>query len=75
MKNQENPHTFNYMLLSRYKRDLLYYWGNGNQHQKHLYWEDYNTHVRECIKLWKLLPLKPEWFTAQELIMYKNKTS
>ena len=68
-----NDPRFNYMLLSRYKEDLKYYWGNGNQHAKHLYWGDYDTHVRKAIELWKILPLKPVWFKATELIAYKNR--
>lgn len=69
----ENSHKFNYMLLGRYQMDLKYFWGNGNQYEKHLYFGNYQKHVRECIELWKKLPIKPEWFRANELITYKNK--
>lgn len=65
---------FNYMLLSRFKMDLDYFWGCGNKFVGHLYWGDYETHMRETIDLWKKLPIKPEWLRATELINYKNRT-
>lgn len=74
MKNLEQNSKFHYMMLSRYKQDLLYYWGNGNMCEKHLYWGNYKKHIREIIKLWKELPKKPIWFRATEIIKFKNKT-
>ena len=74
MKNLEQNWQHHYMMLSRYKQDLLYYWGCGNKFEKHLYWGDYKTHIKEIIKLWKILPIKPIWFRATEIIAFKNKT-
>ncbi len=69
MKN----HKHNYMLLARLKMDLEYFWGWGGQSEKHLYWNNYKKHIRETINLWKKLPIKPEWFRATEVIIFKNK--
>lgn len=73
MKNSEQNWKHAYMMLSRYKHDLLYFWGYGNMCEKHLYWGDYKTHIKEIIKLWKKLPEKPIWFRATEIIEFKNK--
>ena len=63
----------NYMLLSRFKQDLEYFWGFGGKSERCLYWGNYEKHIREMINLWKILPIKPEWLRASELIDYKNK--
>lgn len=64
---------YKYMLLGRFKMDLDYFWGCGNKCERHLFWGNYKEHIRETIKLWKELPIKPEWFRATELINFKNK--
>ena len=64
---------FNYMLLDRLRMDLDYFFGNGQLHVKHLFYEDVNVHMRAMINLWKSLPLKPEWLRATKLIEYKKK--
>lgn len=53
--------------------DLEYFWGYGGKCENRLYWGDYAKHIKETIKLWKLLPIKPQWFRATELIEYKNR--
>ena len=68
----ENLHAFSYRILGRLQADLKYYWGNGNQCERHLFYGNYEKHMQETIRLWKKLPIKPVWFRAKELIYYKN---
>ncbi|MCK9180065.1 MAG: hypothetical protein M0P15_04360 [Bacteroides sp.] len=69
----EKSNSFNYMMLSRYKTDLLYYWGFGQKCEKHLYFGNYKKQMDEIIKLWKKLPKKPMWFRPAEIIDFKNR--
>lgn len=68
-----NRDKHNYMMLSRYQMDVEYYFGYGNRSEKHLFFGDFKTHIREMIELWKKLPVKPEWLRATQLIEYKRK--
>lgn len=53
--------------------DVEYYLGYGNRNERHLYYGNVKEHITEMIKLWKKLPLKPEWLRATELIEYKKQ--
>lgn len=64
---------FKYMMLSRYQKDLEYYFGHGGKSERVLYFGDFQRHIREMINLWKELPIKPEWLRAKQLIEYKNR--
>ena len=68
MKNWKHE----YMMLGRYQSDMEYYLGYGNRNEKQLYFGNFKEHVEEMIKLWKKLPVKPEWLRAKQLIQYKN---
>ena len=63
---------FNYILLGRLQMDIEYYLGHGNRCEKHLYFNNAKKHIKETIKLWKSLPIKPEWLRAKKLIEYKK---
>jgi len=63
------------MLLGRLQQDVEYFLGYGNRSEKHLYYGDIKTHVKEMIKLWKILPEKPEWLRAVDFIKYKALTN
>ena len=65
--------AFNYMLLGRLQADLKYFWSFGDQNEKDLYYGNYEKHLKETIKTWKLLPVKPIWFRASEIREYKEK--
>ena len=67
--------NYNYMLLGRFKMDLEYFWGCGQQSEKCLFWGSYDKHIRETIEQWKKLPQKPTWLRAKDLIEYKNRLS
>lgn len=69
MKNQE----FNYMLLSRLQMDVEYFLNYGNGCEKHLFYGDIKKHIAEMINLWKILPEKPIWLRAVDLVNYKKK--
>lgn len=65
--------TFNYMLLGRLQMDIEYFLGYGGRSEKHLYYGTAKEHIKETIKLWKSLPIKPEWLRASKLIEYKKQ--
>jgi hypothetical protein len=81
MKNQERfrklekDNQFNYMLLSRCKMDIDYFFGNGQLYGNHLYFGEIKKHITGMIDLWKTLPLKPMWLRATSLIDYKKRVN
>ena len=62
-----------YMMLGRLRSDLDYFFGAGRNNEKQLYYGRIEEHYKEFVKLWKLLPIKPEWLRATEIIEYKKK--
>jgi hypothetical protein len=73
LKQLEKDNQFNYMLLSRCRSDLDYFFGNGQLYGSRLFYGEIGTHMREMINLWKSLPLKPQWLRATKLIQYKKR--
>jgi len=69
----EKDNSYNYMLLDRLRSDLEYYWNWGHRNENVLYNKDYKKHIRKMINIWKQLPKKPIWLTANELISFKNR--
>lgn len=63
----------NYMMLSRYQSDMEYYFNFGGMSDRVLYFKDFHTHLNEMIKLWKILPEKPVWLRARQLIEYRTR--
>ena len=62
-----------YMILNRCQMDVEYYLGWGNGDVNRLFFDTPQEHIEEMIKLWKLLPAKPVWLRACELIEYKAR--
>ena len=72
IKEQVLKNKFNYMFLDRLKSDCLYFLGYGLFSPKRLHGENGKEHMAEMVKIWKSLPLKPEWLRAKDLIKLKN---
>lgn len=62
-----------YMMLGRYQADIEYFLGHGNRSTNQLFFKDPKEHIKQTIKQWKKLPIKPEWLRATELIEYKKQ--
>lgn len=62
---------FHYMMLSRLQMDCEYFLGYGNRHVKHLWADTVQEHIAEMKRLYKLLPVKPEWLSMDEILDYE----
>ena len=74
-KYTEDPRKFDYMMLSRYKRDCEYYLGNGNRYAGHLYFKNEQEHIDEMKKLYNSFSddKKPEWLTWEQIETYEKE--
>lgn len=75
MSNQYESPNLDYMLLSRFKQDLDFYFGWGGRNAKHLYFDTIEEHLEETEKLFDSLAEKPEWFTRDDLNRFKELPS
>lgn len=69
MKTLSND-KFNYMLLSRLKRDCEYYLGFGNRWPGCLWTGDEKRQIEKMKELYGKLPVKPEWLTPEQIDEY-----
>lgn len=70
----QKPWEHDYMVLSRCKQDLEYYFRNGKGFDGHLYYGGIKQQITKMIEIWKSLPYKPEWLRATELIKFKKQS-
>jgi hypothetical protein len=69
----QKQYEFKYMLLSRLKMDVNYWLGNGERCDEHLYFREIKRHISKMIEIWKILPYKPDWLKAVDLINLKKR--
>lgn len=67
------PGKYFYMLLGRLQMDLEYYFGNGHQNAKHLYYDTIEEHMAETKALLASFPkpYKPDWFSEKDIAKYE----
>jgi hypothetical protein len=69
----ESRQEFNYMMLSRLKMDCEYFLNYGRGHVKHLWAQSVEEQIKEMIKLYDQLKIKPEWLTIEQIKEYETK--
>lgn len=67
--------SMNYRMLDRLRADCDYFLGDGNGHEKHLYYNSVEKHCDEMEKLWNSFAEgeKPEWLTMEQIKEYRGK--
>lgn len=72
---EENPFKFEYMLLDRYRMDVLYFLGNGNRNERQLYQENIDEHILKMKELYHIFPLdrKPEWLSLEDIEQFERQ--
>ncbi|KQN96832.1 LPD11 domain-containing protein [Paenibacillus sp. Leaf72] len=76
-KYAENPHRFNYMMLSRLRSDCDYYLGFGNRNEKHLCCGNVKEHIERMKAIYNSFPegQKPERLTYEGILEYEKRMS
>ena len=65
---EERAQRHQYMMLSRLEMDCHYYLGYGHRDAEHsLNYHDEKRHIKEMLKLWDELIVKPEWLSKKEI--------
>lgn len=62
-----------YMLLDRHKQDCKYFLGYGNGCEKYLHGKTVEDHIARMYELYEVLPVKPEWLTAEDIRSYERR--
>lgn len=60
-----------YMMLSRYIRDVDYYLGYGQKSDKCLFFGNAKEQIIEMFKLYNSLTKKPNWINKRQLNKYR----
>lgn len=58
---------FRYSMLSRWKSDLEYYFGNGNRNESQLWAGSFRSQIDNMQRVYDALEVKPDWLT-QDMI-------
>lgn len=66
---------FKYMMLGRLKQDCLYFLGNGNGHEKHLWALNISEQISEMKEHWNEIKIKPEWISMQDIEDFEKNMS
>jgi len=72
----QKPDDFKYQLLDRMKSDCLYYLGNGNRNNIHLWCVgNEEKHIDYMKELWNSFPTdkKPEWLTYNDITNFERQ--
>lgn len=69
---QVKADQFDYMMLGRLKQDCEYFLGNGNGHEKHLWADNIQDHIKEMEKLHNAVKFKPDYLTKEDIQEYKD---
>lgn len=74
-KYEENPHRFNYMMLSRLQSDCEYFLGFGYRNQDRLCGGSVKEHIEKMKELHDSFPEgeKPEWLTYEGVLEYEKR--
>lgn len=71
---EERAQRFQYMMLSRLESDCHFYLGHGNRDAEYaLYYHNEKKHIREMLKLWDELVVKPQWLSKEEIYELAEK--
>lgn len=70
---QQKFFSFEYRMLSRLQQDCEYFLGYGNRCEKHLWADTAKEHIEEMKKLYKLLPVEPEWISMDDIEKYEKE--
>lgn len=74
-QSQQRDYSFEYQLLDRLRTDCNYFLGSGNRAEKHLWAGSVRSQIAKMRELYKLLPEKPEWLTAEQIEHYAEEMS
>jgi hypothetical protein len=76
-KEREENMMNSYLLLGRYRTDLEYYFGAGNKHAGHLFFDSIDEHMTETRKMFESFPdpIKPLWITDLDIKEYEVQVS
>ena len=58
---------YRYRVLDRMRQDCLYFLGNGNRHEKHLWSGSVKQHISDMREIYESLPEKPEWLSKEDI--------
>lgn len=72
LHNNEADDRHNYMMLGRLENDCKYFLGNGNGHEKHLWADTVEDHIKEMEKLYNNIKIKPDWLSMEDIQKYKT---
>ena len=64
---------FEYQLLGRLKSDCDYFLGAGNGCEKHLWAGSVDGQIEKMKEIYRELPKKPEWLTAEQINRYYER--
>ena len=64
---------FEYQLLGRLKSDCDYFLGASNGCEKHLWAGSIAGQVEKMREIYRALPKKPDWLTAEQIENYSGK--
>lgn len=61
-------------MLSRYAQDCRFYLGNGRRDAEYaLYYKNEERHIKEMIKTYDELKIKPLWLSMQEILAFASE--
>lgn len=66
---------FEYQLLARLVQDCEYFLNWGFRNEKRLWGLTVPGHIAHMKKLYKELPIKPEWLKYEEILAYEKAMS
>ena len=77
--DEDNKYKHTYMMLGRLQMDCEYFINNMGRYdtdehiKKHLWAGSVDEQIKEMKKLWNSLPIKPEWLSMEEILVYESK--
>lgn len=69
----DTDNKFNYQMLSRLQMDCDYFLGCGKRNARHLWAGNVKDQIAEMYRLYKLVPIKPDWLTYQQIEKYEKE--
>lgn len=69
----EHDAKFRYMLLSRMKMDMEYYFGYGNRGTNQMWSGTAELQIEHMREIWNSFADKPEWLTIEQIDDYETR--
>jgi antirestriction protein len=66
-------HSFDYMMLGRLQQDNEYFLNYGQRNEKHLWAGNVEDQIKEMKRIYKKLPVKPEWLSMEDILKYEKQ--